>query len=65
MQIPSDRLELVSTTYQAMKGLTLEVITHCHNPDYETMIEQVRSYFSKLEEEAFQLSLFEEPSALK
>jgi len=65
MQIPSDQLELVSTIYQAMKGLTLEVMTHCHNPDYETTMEQARSYFNKSEEEAFQLSLFEEPSSSK
>lgn len=40
----------ISSVYEALKRLTLDIITEC----------QAREFFSKLDEKTFQLSLFDE-----
>ncbi len=59
MEIPLESLGGVSQLYQAIKSLTLEIVMKCHDPDYETTMGNVRQLISTMEEEAFQLKLFD------
>ena len=59
MDIPPDLLGPISQFYQVVKQTAVELVKECHDPDYETTLENVRRCVSKAEEEAFQLRLFE------
>ena len=59
MEIPPESLDGISQVYQAIKSLSLEIVMKCHDPDYETTMGNVRRLISTMEEEAFQLKLFD------
>lgn len=58
MEIPTGSFADFSKMYQDVKNLTTLVLTACHDPDFQTTQENIREFFSKLEEETFQLKLF-------
>ncbi len=65
MEIPPEASAEISQLYQAVKGIALDLIRLCHDPNYETTQENIRREISAWEEETFQLRLFEVEAAAK
>lgn len=60
MDIPPEMLGTFSLFYQGVKQLAVELVTECHDPDYQATLDNVRRRISKMEEKIFQLELFED-----
>ena len=58
MEIPIEATAEVSKLYQEVRNFTTMVLTTCHDPDFQRTQENIREFFSKLEEDIFQLKLF-------
>ncbi len=52
-------LETFSLLYRSVKQMAVELVMECHDPDYEATMDNIRRCISKMEEETFQLNLFE------
>lgn len=59
MDIPPEVLETFSLFYQGIKQFAVELVMECHDPNYQATLDNVRRRISKMEEETFQLNLFE------
>ncbi len=45
-----------------IKGLVLEIVSGCHDPNPDMMLANVKELFNKVEADALQLSLFDNPA---
>lgn len=60
MDIPPEMLEPFSLFYQGLKQMAIGLVMECHDPDYNVTLDNVHRCISRMEEEAFQLKLFED-----
>lgn len=65
MEIPPELVGQASELYQSLKTMTFGIITECHDPDYQAMMENAHNWFNRAETEAFQLTLFEDEAKRK
>lgn len=49
--------------FESIKNLVLGIVSECHDPKPDMMLANVKELFNKVEADALQLSLFDNPAA--